>query len=95
MLDYYRILEVRPDASPEVIEKAYKALALKYHPDRHPPEKSKWATQKMLLIKEAYQVLSDPIRRRQYDEVRRRLYWEVFLSEGLLGLARYYLSTRS
>jgi DnaJ-class molecular chaperone len=93
--DYYRILEVRPDASPEVIEKAYKALALKYHPDKHPAERSKWATKKMLLIKEAYQVLSDPIKRRQYDEVRRRLYWEVFLDEGLLGLARYYLSIRS
>jgi hypothetical protein len=65
--DLYEILQVSPRAEPEVIEAAYKQLALKYHPDRnHEPS----ARQKMSLLNEAYAVLSDPERRRAYDAGR-------------------------
>jgi len=65
--DYYEILGVSRDASPEEIKKAYRKLALKYHPDRHPPEKKKWAEEKFKEISEAYEVLMDPEKRRLYD----------------------------
>lgn len=89
--DYYKILEVDPQASKEVIEKAYRALSLKYHPDRHREDKKEAATRKWMEIREAYDVLSDENKRAAYDRVRRREIIDVFLSEGLIGLARKYL----
>jgi len=65
--DYYEILGVSRDASPEEIKKAYRKLALQYHPDKHPPEKRKWAEEKFKEISEAYEVLMDPEKRRLYD----------------------------
>ncbi|MEM3227512.1 MAG: molecular chaperone DnaJ [Candidatus Micrarchaeaceae archaeon] len=62
--DYYEILHVRKDASPEEIKAAYRELALKYHPDRN---KSPNAEETFKEINEAYAVLSDPEKRRQYD----------------------------
>lgn len=88
--DYYRILEVHPDASPEVIEKAFKALSMKFHPDRQPPEKQEWATQKMKQINEAHYVLSDSRRRHDYLRFRRKAGLSVFWEEGLVGLARRF-----
>ena len=64
-IDYYEILEVRRDASLEEIKKAYRKLALKYHPDRNPGDKE--AEEKFKLINEAYQVLSDEEKRALYD----------------------------
>ncbi len=63
--DYYKILGVNRDASPEDIKKAYRRLALKYHPDKNPNNKE--AEEKFKEINEAYAVLSDPEKRRQYD----------------------------
>ncbi|MGE0491890.1 MAG: DnaJ domain-containing protein [Vulcanimicrobiota bacterium] len=66
MPDYYEILQVAPDAEPEVISFAYKALAKKYHPDHRGPD----GQEKMALINEAYEVLRDPARREAYDQGR-------------------------
>ena len=66
--DYYAILQVHPRAEKEVVEAAYRRLAAKYHPDRN---SSPEATQRMSEINAAYEVLSDPQRRRSYDASRR------------------------
>ncbi len=64
-VDYYKILGVSRNADLETIKKAYRRLALTYHPDRNPnnPE----AEEKFKLINEAYEVLSDANKRRAYD----------------------------
>jgi len=65
--DYYRILGVPRNASDAEIKKAYRKLAMQYHPDRN-PGKEKWANEKFKEINEAYGVLGDPQNRRQYDQ---------------------------
>jgi len=65
--DYYSILGVPRNASDEEIKKAYRKLAMQYHPDRN-PGKEKWANEKFKEINEAYGVLGDPQKRRQYDQ---------------------------
>ncbi len=62
--DYYNILGVGPDASGEEIKKAYRKLAFQYHPDRN---KDKSAEEKFKEVNEAYEVLSDPQKRSNYD----------------------------
>lgn len=69
-LNYYEILEIKENASAEVIKAAYKALAKKYHPDTR--SKSNYDSQKTMAdINEAYEVLSDENKRREYDFKRR------------------------
>jgi DnaJ-class molecular chaperone len=63
--DYYEVLGVAPSASAEEIRKAYHKLAFECHPDRH--QASEEAHKRMEEINDAYAVLSDPIKRRQYD----------------------------
>jgi curved DNA-binding protein len=63
--DYYKILGVAKDASTEEIKKAYRKLALKYHPDRN--QGNKESEEKFKEANEAYAVLSDPEKRKQYD----------------------------
>jgi len=65
--DYYQILEVPRNASDDEIKKAYRKIAMQYHPDRN-PGKEKWANEKFKEINEAYGVLGDPQKRRQYDQ---------------------------
>lgn len=67
MRNYYEILEVAKNASPEVIEKAYKTLIKKYHPDLQPEEQKKDAENKVKLINEAYDILSNPAKKSEYD----------------------------
>ncbi|TBH20766.1 DnaJ C-terminal domain-containing protein [Thermus thermamylovorans] len=65
MKDYYAILGVSREATQEEIKRAYRRLALQYHPDRNPGDKE--AEERFKEINEAYAVLSDPERRAQYD----------------------------
>jgi len=65
--DYYQILGVPRSASDDAIKKAYRKLAMQYHPDRN-PGREKWANEKFKEINEAYGVLGDPQKRRQYDQ---------------------------
>lgn len=67
--DYYATLGVLPSAEDVVIRAAYKALAQRYHPDRFDGSKDE-ALRRMQDINEAYAVLSDPIRRKAYDQLR-------------------------
>ena len=64
--DYYEVLGVSKDASQEDIKKAYRVLAKKYHPDMNPGDKN--AAEKFKEASEAYAVLSDENKRRQYDQ---------------------------
>lgn len=66
-MNYYKILEVDKDASSEVIEKAYKTLAKKYHPDLQESNMKQEAEEKLKLINEAYEILSNPDSRAKYD----------------------------
>jgi len=70
-IDFYSILGVLPDAEDTVIRAAYKALAQKYHPDRFSNQEE--AARRMSEVNQAYEVLGDPKRRRQYDESRATL----------------------
>lgn len=65
--NYYDILQVNQNASPEIIEKAYKTLAKKYHPDLQPEENKKQAEEILKDINEAYEILSNPISKANYD----------------------------
>lgn len=67
--DYYKILGVSEKASPDEIKKVYRKLALKYHPDKNPQNKRE-AEERFKEISEAYYVLSDPKRRKDYDAIR-------------------------
>lgn len=64
-MDPYRVLKVSPDAPDEVIRAAYKALASKYHPDKNPG--SAESARIMQHVNDAYALLSDPLRRSEYD----------------------------
>ena len=64
--DYYEVLGVAKNATEEEIKKAYKRLAIKYHPDRNPDNKE--AEEKFKEAAEAYEVLHDKEKRAKYDQ---------------------------
>jgi DnaJ-class molecular chaperone len=65
--DYYQILGISRNATAEQIKKAYRKLAMKYHPDRNPGNE-KWANEKFKEVNEAFSVLGNPEKKRQYDQ---------------------------
>jgi molecular chaperone DnaJ len=65
--DYYAVLGVAPSASPDDLKKAFRALALKYHPDRNPDDPN--AEVRFRELAEAWKVLGDPDERRKYDRL--------------------------
>jgi DnaJ-class molecular chaperone len=70
MSDYYQVLGVPPDAESNKIKQAYRDLAFKYHPDRNNEDPD--AIEKMKQVNEAYAVLSDMNKRREYDALRQQ-----------------------
>ncbi len=78
--DYYEVLGVPKNATKEDIKNAYRRLALQYHPDRN---KSKDADEKFKEINEAYAVLSDEEKRRQYDAYGQAGFSERFTQEDI------------
>lgn len=69
MNEYYRRLGVAPEADGDTIKKAYRRLARELHPDRHPDDPH--AAARFQEINEAYTVLSDPEKRKEYDAVQK------------------------
>jgi curved DNA-binding protein CbpA len=68
-MDPYRVLQVAPDCEDEVIHGAYRALALKYHPDR---DATQYAAKRMADLNQAYALVRDPQARARHDAARRR-----------------------
>jgi preprotein translocase subunit Sec63 len=75
--DYYLILQVQPSAEPEVIQAAYRRLALKYHPDVKDNNPAQ-----MQELNEAYEVLSSPDKRAAYDRWYRSRQWRAAASSS-------------
>ena len=68
MKNYYDILEINKNASPEVVEKAYKTLVKKYHPDLQSDGSKQNAEEKMKELNEAYETISNPDKREKYNQ---------------------------
>ncbi len=76
--DYYKIIGVDKNASQDEIKKAYRKLAMKYHPDRN--QENKKAEEKFKQVTEANEVLSDPEKRKKYDSLGSN--WKQYQSQG-------------
>jgi curved DNA-binding protein len=76
--DYYAILGVNKNATPEELKKAFRKLAVKYHPDRNPGDKV--SEERFKEINEAYEVLSDPDKRQKYEQFGQ--YWKQAQQAG-------------
>lgn len=76
--DYYKILNIDKKASQDEIKKAYRALAVKYHPDKNPDDKT--AEEQFKLANEANEVLGNPEKRKKYDELGEN--WQQYEKQG-------------
>lgn len=90
--DYYKSLEIDKTATPDEIKKAYRRLAKKYHPDKNPDNKA--SEEKFKEISEANEVLSDPEKRKKYDQLGSN--WKHYQNAGAEGndWFRNYQSSR-
>jgi len=68
--DLYEVLQVSSSANPEVIKAAHRALMERYHPDKHPEHRRPWADEIARRLNQAYAILSNPQKRREYDRNR-------------------------
>eukprot|EP00371_Babesia_bovis_P002281 XP_001610928.1 heat shock protein DNAJ [Babesia bovis T2Bo] len=89
---FYKVLGVKPDASDDEIKKKYKALAIKWHPDKNPNNLAE-ATEMFQKISTAYETLSDPQKRRDYDcfspfDTSNHMFNRVFSSSGTSGFTQ-------
>lgn len=66
--DHYKVLQLKKNASDKQIKSAYRKLAKKYHPDKHTEDKKEKAEEKFIAVSKAYEVLSDPEKRKVYDQ---------------------------
>lgn len=87
--DYYKELGLSKSATEDEIKKAYKKLAVKYHPDKNPGDKA--AEEKFKTINEAYTVLSNPDKRQQYDQYGEN--WNYYKEAG--NKSRQYADTKT
>ncbi len=81
-MDYYKILNVSPNASESEIKKSYRALSYKYHPDKNPDPS---VAEQYKSINEAYETLNDPQKREQYDNRNNPLSMDSILKEMFQG----------
>jgi curved DNA-binding protein len=79
--DYYTVLGVEQSSGADTIKKAYRKLAVKYHPDKNPGDRA--AEERFKEITEAYAVLSDPEKRRQYDQFGEAGFHQRFSQEDI------------
>jgi curved DNA-binding protein len=101
--DYYAALDLEPNASDQEIKQAYRKLARKYHPDVNPGDQA--AEERFKEVNEAYQALSDPQKRRKYDDLRQHYEqggsgfnwggWQTHPGAGGGPGAQYYSQTVS
>src|SRR3954465_13374247 len=84
--DYYNVIGVPASATQEELKKAYRKLAAKHHPDKNPNDPK--AAERFKEISEAYQVLGDADKRKQYDQMRQLGAFGGFGNSGFGGGAR-------
>jgi curved DNA-binding protein len=85
--DYYAVLGLEKNAGADQIKKAYRKLALKYHPDKNPDDKK--AEERFKEISEAYAVLSDPEKKQQYDQYGDAAFHQRFSQEDIFRNADF------